>query len=270
MRLLVTRPEPDAGALAEEIEKLGHEAVIQPLMEFHVLDFDPAPLKSAGGLIFTSRNGLRALLERFDPAAIAGCPVFCVGSETERALRRAGFQTIAAVAGTAERLAGEIALRAAKGAGLVHVTGEHHAFDLVQALALDGFPVSTLRIYEMKARSAFESTLVEAFEAGSIAGVILMSPRTAEIFVSLCQHHGFSGRARALDYFCLAKSVSNKLKPLGPVHVHIADKPERAALLKLLPTPGQDRVRQGADGNAKATPDDARRQTAQTHDRHER
>ncbi len=249
MRLLVTRPEPDAATLAEELQRLGHEAVIQPLMEFHVLDFDPAPLGTAGGLIFTSRNGLRALLEKFDPAAIAARPVFCVGGETECALRRAGFQTIAAVAGTAERLAGEIAQRASKGASLVHITGEHQAFDLVQALALDGVQVSTLRVYEMKARSAFESTLVEAFEAGRIGGVILMSPRTAGIFVSLCQHHCLFERVRFLDYFCLAKSVSNRLKPLDPVHVHVAHKPERAALLELLPTPGQDRMRQGADGN---------------------
>ena len=250
MRLLVTRPEPDAGALAVELQKLGHEAVIHPLMQFHVLDFDPAPLKTAGGLIFTSRNGLRALLEKFDPAGIAGCPVFCVGGETERALRVAGFQTVAAVADTAERLAGEIAMRAAKGASLMHVTGEHQAFDLVQALALDGVSVSTLRVYEMRARSRFENALVQAFEAGGIGGVILMSPRTAEIFVSLCERHGLFERARLLDYFCLAKSVSNRLKPLDPAHVHVAQDPERAALLKLLPTPGQDRVRQDADGNS--------------------
>jgi uroporphyrinogen-III synthase len=250
MRVLVTRPEQDAGALAEELSRLGHEAVIHPLMEFHVLDFDPAPLKTAGGLIFTSRNGLRALLERFDPAAVAGCPVFCVGSETESALRRAGFQTVAAVAETAERLAGEIAQRAAKGASLVHVTGEHQAFDLVRALALDGFSVSTLRVYEMRARSAFEGALLEALQAGSIGGVILMSPRTAEIFVSLCERHGLFERARCLDYFCLANSVSNRLKPLDPVYVHVARKPERAALLKLLPPHGQDRVRQDADGNS--------------------
>ena len=104
MRLLVTRPEPDAAALADELLALGHEPVVQPLLEFQPLDFDPAPLKAAGALIVTSRNGLRALQGRIDPGAIAGCPVFCVGGETERGLRQAGFQTIAAVAETAEQL----------------------------------------------------------------------------------------------------------------------------------------------------------------------
>ena len=116
MRLLVTRPEPDAGAQAEELRNLGHEPVLQPLLEFHVLDFDPAPIATADALIFTSRNALRALSEKLDPGGIPACPVYCVGSETERRLRQAGFQTIAAVAETAEELAGKIAGVVAKGA----------------------------------------------------------------------------------------------------------------------------------------------------------
>lgn len=243
MRLLVTRPEPDAAALADELLALGHEPVVQPLLEFQALDFDPAPLKTAGALILTSRNGVRALLGRIDPGGVAGCPVFCVGGETERGLRQAGFQAIAAVAETAGQLAAAIAKTAAKGARLVHVTGEHQAFDLAGTLEREGFSIATLRVYEMKAASVFGGAVSDAFEAGSIGGVILMSPRTADIFVSLCGQHGLLGRARFLDYFCLAKSVSNRLKPLEAVHVHIAEKPDRAALLGLLPPRGQDRVK---------------------------
>jgi uroporphyrinogen-III synthase len=75
MRLLVTRPEPDAGALAEELRTLGHEPVLQPLLEFHVLDFDLGSLKTADALIFTSRNGLRALSEKLDLGSVAHRPV---------------------------------------------------------------------------------------------------------------------------------------------------------------------------------------------------
>jgi len=111
MRLLVTRPEPDAGALAEELRKLGHEPVLEPLLEFRVLDFDLAPLKTADALIFTSGNSLRALREKLNPGCISSCPVFCVGGETETRARAAGFKTIKAAADTAEELAGKIARR---------------------------------------------------------------------------------------------------------------------------------------------------------------
>ncbi len=246
MRLLVTRPEADAGALAEELRNLGHEPAVEPLLEFRALDFDPAPLKTAQALIFTSRNGLRALRQKLDPGSIASCPVFCVGSETERRVRQAGFQTVVASADSAEQLAGKIATLTAKGAKLVHVTGEHQAFDLAQALSRDGLSISTLRVYAMKERSAFDCQLIDAFKAGAIGGVMLMSPRTAEIFVSLCGRHALVDRVRSLDYYCLAGSVANRLRQLEPVHVHVASKPDLAALLALLPrlpTRGQDRVK---------------------------
>jgi len=245
MRLLVTRPEPDAGAQAQEIRDLGHEAVLQPLLEFQALDFDPSALDGADGLIVTSRNALRALGRKFGPNAAARCPVFCVGRETERLLREAGFGTADAVAETAEDLAGKIVQTVGKGTRLIHATGEHQAFDLPQALGREGILVSVLPVYTMKARGALDAPVVEEIERGAIHGALLMSPRTAEIFVSLCKQHGILGRARLLAYFCLAKSVANRLKALDPANAFVAARPDRAALLALLPhssTPGQDRM----------------------------
>ncbi len=246
MRLLVTRPEPDAGALAEELRSLGHEPILQPLLEFRVLDFDVASLMAADALIITSGNSLRALREKLDPGRISSSPVFCVGGETERRARRAGFKTIAAAADTAEELAAKIVAAAGKSMRLVHVTGEHQAFDLAGALAREGLSIGTLRVYGMKERDAFDSNIADAVKGGEIGGVILMSPRTAEIFVALCRRHGLLDYVKSLHYFCLASTVADRLKPLEPVQVHVALRPNRTALLALLPalpTPGQDCVK---------------------------
>ncbi len=243
MRLLVTRPEPEAATQAEELRRFGHEPVLQPLLEFGALDFDPAPLRLADALIFTSANAVRALQQKIDPQDIAATPVFCVGGKTARRAGAAGFQSVAAIADTAEELSAKIVSQAPKGAILVHVTGEHQAFDLAHALEREGLSLHTLRVYSMKARDAFESQAAEALQAGAIGGVILMSPRTAEIFVSLCRHHDLLDSVKGLRYFCLAASVAKKLMPLQPVSVHIAAKPGRDALLALLevlPTPGHD------------------------------
>jgi uroporphyrinogen-III synthase len=246
VRLLVTRPEPDASALADELRRLGHEPVVQPLLEFGVLDFDLAPIQAADGLIFTSGNALRALSQMMEGAAISGCPVYCVGAETERRLREAGFKTIMATADTAEALAAKIVAATSKGAKLVHVTGEHQAFDLAGALKREGLSICTLSVYCMQARRAFDSCIADEIGGGEIGGVILMSPRTADVFVMLCERHGLSSSAKSLHYYCLASSVAKELKRLDPVYVHVAAKPSRAALLALLPelpTPGQDRVK---------------------------
>lgn len=138
MRLLVTRPEPDAATQAEELRQLGHDPVLQPLLEFRVLDFDPAPLASCDALILTSGSSLRALSGNPVLGAIAGVPLFCVGKETARRAASAGFQSVAATAETAEALAAAIVPAVGKGTKIVHVSGEHQAFDLEAALRREG------------------------------------------------------------------------------------------------------------------------------------
>ncbi len=247
MRLLVTRPEPDASLLAEELRRLGHEPVVQPLLDFHCLDFDPAPLESASYLIFTSGNAIRALQEKLDIGPLGRIPVFCAGEETARKARAAGFSSIAATAGTAEDLAARIVPLAGNRPGLVHVTAKHQAFDLAGALFREGLSLCTLYVYEMAARRAFESSVAEGLKAGTISHVILMSPRTGEIFTALCREHGLYDSVKSLRYFCLAQSVAKTLELAGPAQVQIADKPNRKALLALIaasPLAGQDRVKQ--------------------------
>ncbi len=71
-------------------------------------------------------------------------------------------------------------------------------------------------------------------KAGEIDGVILMSPRTAEIYVSLCHRHGNLNCAKTLSYFCLSENVAAKLASLEPDRVLISRKPNKEALLDLL------------------------------------
>jgi uroporphyrinogen-III synthase len=253
MRLLVTRPEPDASALAQELRGLGHEPVLQPLLEFRSEDFDANALKTAEALIFTSGNALRALQEKLKLEDIAHVPLFCAGEKTARRASEAGFSCLAATARTAEELAAKIVNRCHKGTRLVHVTGKHQAFDLAGALAREGGSLFTLSVYDMVPRAAFEASLVDAFKSGRIGGVILMSPRTAEIFAGLCAVHGLIENVKGLCYFCLAKTVAKKLEPLDPAYLHIAEIPSRTALLALiaaLPPGGHDHMNKMSNKNS--------------------
>ncbi len=234
MRLLVTRPEPDASALAEELRALGHEPVLQPLLEFESVAFDPARLRAGDALIITSANGLRALQERGAAAAAAAMPVFCVGEQTACRLREAGFDQVKLTAESAEALSGTIATIAPRGARFVHVTGEHQAFDLAASLKKKGFSVQTLRVYTMRARQTFSADVAGQIREHRLDGALLMSPRTAEIFKYLCDAHNLQDDAKVLRYFCLADSVAEKLKPLGAQSISVAARPNRAELIALL------------------------------------
>jgi len=234
VRLLLTRPEPEATAMAQEVSHLGHEALVEPLLEYHSLDFDPAVLLDASALIFTSSNGIRALQERADIKALQHLPILSVGAETSRRALAAGFGSLAATAQTARELAAKIAELQPAPKRAVHVTGKHQAYDLAGTLAPQGVFLRTLNVYEMTARQAFDPWLVDEFGKRAIDGAVLMSPRTAEVYISLCHRHALLDRVKELQYFCIAPSVSSKLARIGAGFVHVAAKPERQALLELL------------------------------------
>ena len=232
MRLLVTRPEPDASLFAQELRVAGQDPVIEPLLEFHTLPFDEAALRNADAIVITSGNTLRAL----EGAAgrIAGIPVYCVGEETARRARAMGFQDLLAIADTAEQLASTIVSTARKGQPLVHLTGEHQAYDLAGALAREGLSIQALPVYSMEARREFSPSVAAMLKAGKIGGVILMSPRTAGIYVSLCHRHAIGDCAKRPTYLCISENVAAKLASLEPDSVRVPVKPNRKALLDLL------------------------------------
>lgn len=108
------------------------------------------------------------------------------------------------------------------------------AFDIVGALGREGFPVQSVTVYSMEACRHFSPEVERMLKAGELDGVILMSPRTAEIYVSLCHRHGARDCAKTLLYLCLSDNVAAKLASLNPHHVRVSGKPNRKALLELL------------------------------------
>ena len=69
MRLLVTRPEADAAALAGILAGRGHEPIMAPVMSIRFLDQAAIPSRAWQALLVTSANGARALARRPEAAA---------------------------------------------------------------------------------------------------------------------------------------------------------------------------------------------------------
>src|SRR5215813_12527695 len=109
MRLLITRPEPDATRLKARLEELGLEATIDPLVNITFNKADEIELSEAQALIATSRNGLRALAARSEVLEIARkLPAFTVGDATAADARALGFEVVLAGAGTSHDLVPQI------------------------------------------------------------------------------------------------------------------------------------------------------------------
>ena len=80
---------------------------------------------------------------------------------------------------------------------LLHLAGDTLAGDLGGELELHGFRVLQPVVYRMRAATALADETVEQLAMGEIEGVILMSPRTATIYVSLMRSTGYLGGAAA-------------------------------------------------------------------------
>ena len=149
MRVWITRAQPFAAATAERLVQLGHQPVIQPLIETHFVPVSMSELALAGALAFTSQTAVEAALSQGLVAALIDLPVFAVGDATAQAAQRAGFQQVLSAAGTVADLADMILSRSSDfSADLVHLSARHPAGDLTGLLQAGGCSARRLTLYE--------------------------------------------------------------------------------------------------------------------------
>lgn len=235
MRLLVTRPEPDAQALAERLATLGHETVVEPLMHIEFPIEGALPSQAIQAVIATSRNGVRALMRNPACDALATKPVFAVGPATAECCKQAGFQTIHVGSGSAMSLIPLIRDLGRAGAGrLLHLAGEVLAIDIKTPLEKQGFEVVAPVTYRSIPATRLSESVRLQIAGGRIDGVILMSPRSAQIFQGLILADKLAGPVRQLLIYCLSDAVADALSELGPVQTRVAAEARLEVLLALI------------------------------------
>jgi len=235
MRLLVTRPEPDALELSALLEQAGHEATVEPLLSVSFEGGEAIEVEGAQALIATSRNALRALKASGALPQARHLPLFAVGKATAAEARVLGFVMVVTGAGTAAELVAHIVSALDPAAGLVvHLAGETLATDLAGELEAHGFRVNQPVVYRMLPATTLADATVEQLAMGEIDGVILMSPRTAAVYAMLVRRHGLTAAVRSLPHYCLSAAVARRLEALGPVPTRIAEAPRLEEVLALV------------------------------------
>lgn len=235
MRLLVTRPRPDALKLQGELEELGHEVVVEPLLGVVFerptdLDFDDVQ-----AVVVTSRNGLRALAAHSMLAEARSRPLFAVGPGTAELARDMAFESVLEGEGDASGLVPLIAANARPADGvLLHLAGDRVDPAFKAKLEHRGFRVKVAIVYRTVDAERLSGTTVSRIRAGDLDGVILMSPRTATVYSALIARHGLVATSDRLEHFCLSEAVVRSLGTARPPRVSIARRPNSKELLALV------------------------------------
>jgi len=233
MRLLVTRPRPDAERTADLLRDAGHEPLIAPLLE--IVPADPpgdVPSSDVQAFLVTSANGARALADATDRRDVA---VFSVGDASAAAAREAGFAQVRSADGDVDDLAALVreTLVPANGS-LIHAVGSVSAGNLARDLARSGFDARAVVLYEARACADLPENAAGALAGDRLDGVLLYSPRTARSFTALVEKAGLTPKLAEIRAYCLSAAVADALSDGVFAQVETANRPDQAALFELL------------------------------------
>jgi len=231
-RVLVTRPEEDAGPLVDALTERGHTVLRQPLLRIVFEDGPPPELGDVQALLFTSANGVRAFARRSDRRDL---PVYAVGDATAAAARAAGFGPVESAGGDVNDLAALVRRRCDPAAGvLFHAAGSAVAGDLAGLLGGAGYAVRRLALYRAEKTAALNDTVRHALGAGEVDLALFFSPRSAAGFAKLVTQAGLAESCARVGAVCLSDAVAGAFEGLAWRRVAVAAEPTQAALLTAL------------------------------------
>lgn len=233
MRLLVTRPQEAAMAIAAALSARGHSPVIAPVMEIRIREGEALGLDGVQAILATSANGVRALTHH---TAHRDLPVYAVGPQTAEAAHEAGFHSVHSADGDASALAEKVAAELdPAGGALFHAAGAETAGRLRENLKAKGFTVESAVLYEAVPMKKLPDIAENALRENLLDGVLLFSPRTAKIFAGLVNDAGLAEKCAPLHAFCISAATAAALGSLEFARMAVAGNPNQEALLALLP-----------------------------------
>jgi uroporphyrinogen-III synthase len=233
MRLLVTRPEPDAARTVQVLRQRGHEVLVTPLLSMQTIEADFAGPYDA--VLMTSANAARAIAAHRQLAELRALPAYVVGSRTAEAARGAGFASVeSADAALADLVRLVAARRAGRRTSLLYLAGEDRAGDLAGGLAVRGIAVDTVVIYRAVAAESLPADLVQALVNARLDGALHYSRRSVTTLIELSRSADVLNAVLNLAHYCLSEEIAVPLRKAGAERISVASRPLEAALIALL------------------------------------
>lgn len=241
MRILITRPEPEATAFAQTLEPLGFSCVIDPLLEVTYLPLSQGmPMEAIP--ILTSKQAVPAL-EAFP---YKDRPILTVGTQTAKAVSDLGFTSVRAAGGNVQALFQLICSEFPKGQPFFYLSGRQISFDLSQALTHRGYRCHPAVVYETRFKS-FSPLTIASLKNGQIQGIVFMSLNTVKAFVeSWWGAGGSSAMLKDVCAFALSPVIADALEHQPWACIETAPHPTAAHLINLMVA-----VKEITDGQAK-------------------
>jgi uroporphyrinogen-III synthase len=246
VRLIVTRPEPDATRTARALIRLGHSAILSPMLDIVTDRTAQIPTRPYQAVLVTSSNAVRALAERPVRPVTVEVPLLAVGDQTALEAKRAGFSAARSAGGALDDLAALVdrELKPADGP-LLYAAGEEQAGDLGGRLVEKGFDVETAVLYRAEPRPRLANVAEDALKAGTVDGVLFYSRRSAAAFALALRAGNLAPLAANVICFCISASTAEAVAKVATGMPLIAEKPDQLALFAIIEAEEAARRRAG-------------------------
>jgi uroporphyrinogen-III synthase len=236
MRLLLTRPEPEAQRTADALRARGHEVLLMPMLRIEAVSDAAIANGPWSAVVMTSANAARAIAKHSALAILRTLPAFVVGAHTAEAAKAAGFADVTSAEGDGAALARVVIARAAGNAGpLLYLAGEPRSPAFEDALASRKIDLNAVVVYRAIAVPELSAEVKSALAAGSIAGALHFSRRSAAAFLHAAERAGALPNALGLRHYCLSTQVAGAFGDKSGVTIHVAPHPNERALIALVP-----------------------------------
>lgn len=206
IRLLITRPEPDASLLAEQCEVLGCEPLVSPVMQIE--SALPRSIPPHTVIVATSPHALQPwVIPLLSPQA--QCHV--VGARAAKVFVAHGF-AIESQHEDVDALLQHLLRTVSPHESLLYLTGEHITHDILPALQKRSIQAERVITYHARAASSLTSAAVSALSSPNPPAIFFASARSVRLFCELLPP---TVSPAALMAVCLSASIAKEAEAHG-------------------------------------------------------
>ena len=235
VRVLVTRPGPDGERTAATLRARGATVLVAPLLRVEFIEHAEFGAGPWGGVALTSANAARAVKHHPRLAELLALPVFTVGRRTAEAARATGFSAVTSADGDLRDLVRIIGAWQRDAQPVLYLAGEDRADDLAAEVAGYGITVETVVVYRAAHLTRFSALVAAALVTREFDGILHFSRRSAETYLKCAETGGLLDWALAPIQYCLSQAVAEPLVAAGAGRIAIAERPDEASLVALVP-----------------------------------
>ena len=213
MNILITRPLIDAEDLMGRLFSLGHKIIHIPTLKVKPIINQECDAKNYDAFIFTSANAIRNLkLLNEDKKKLC----FCVGSITEKLVRKKGYLNTISAGGNVNALK-NIILNSDfdKSKKIGYFCGDYISTDLDLDLKREGYLIDKVINYSSEKIVDLNDENEKILNNHPPDIIFVYSKRSAESFVELVKKYTLNGLMTGSRVLCISEKVLNVFKQLG-------------------------------------------------------